>query len=156
MYLDFYFREANIDDVEQIQIVRNKVNENKLSNHNQLTDDDCAEYLSIKGKGWVCECNKRIVGFSIADLKENNIWALFVHPEFEGKGIGKRLHDIMLRWYFENITNTVWLSTSPKTRAEEFYRRQGWNECGITNHGEIKFIMNYDEWINRQRRLQSL
>jgi GNAT superfamily N-acetyltransferase len=50
----------------------------------------------VRGKGWVCEINNEIVGFSIADLKGNNIWALFLRPEFEKLGIGKRLHDIML------------------------------------------------------------
>jgi ribosomal protein S18 acetylase RimI-like enzyme len=38
----------------------------------------------------------RIVGFSIADVQANNIWALFVHPAYEDKGIGKHLHGLML------------------------------------------------------------
>jgi GNAT superfamily N-acetyltransferase len=42
-----------------------------------------------RGKGWVAETEDQIVGFSIIDLKENNIWALFVHPDFENKGIGR-------------------------------------------------------------------
>lgn len=49
----------------------------------------------------------QIVGFSIADLKENNIWALFVHPDFENLGIGRKLHDIMLDWYFEQNKDSV-------------------------------------------------
>ena len=53
-----------------------------------------------RGKGWVCEIENNIVGFAIVDLKENNIWALFVQPEFENMGIGKKLHTAMLNWYF--------------------------------------------------------
>jgi GNAT superfamily N-acetyltransferase len=64
-----------------------------------VTDKDCVEYLTLRGKGWVCEM-AQLVGFAIADLIDNNIWALFVHPDFEGKGIGKTLHDMMLDWYF--------------------------------------------------------
>ena len=94
------FREAVLEDIPQIQIVRNSVKENMLSNPALVTDKDCEEYLMRRGRGWVCEIEDSIAGFSIVDLKDKNIWALFVHPAFEGKGIGKKLHDIMLNWYF--------------------------------------------------------
>ncbi len=74
------FREATIADIPQIQIVRNSVKENMLSNPSVVTDDDCKTYLIEKGKGWVCEIKNNIVGFAIVDLKDKNIWALFVHP----------------------------------------------------------------------------
>jgi GNAT superfamily N-acetyltransferase len=140
------FREAGIDDIKQIQIVRNSVTENTLSNPNLVTDEDCKEFLSIRGKGWVCEINNEIIGFAIADLKDNNIWALFLRPEFEKKGIGKQLHDIMLDWYFKQTMDTVWLGTSPKTRAESFYRKAGWKETGTHGKGEIKFEMTHNDW----------
>ena len=140
------FREAVIKDIPQIQIVRNSVKENMLSNPALITDEDCATFITQRGKGWVCEMNDRIVGFSIVDLKENNIWALFVHPEFEGKGIGKKLHDIMLDWYFDQTKKTVWLGTAPNTRAEKFYCKAGWKEIGLHGKGEIKFEMSYDDW----------
>ena len=76
-------RAAKIDDIQHIQIVRNSVKENTLSNPNLVTDKDCEEFISVRGKGWVCEIDQQIVGFAIADLKENNIWALFVDPEYE-------------------------------------------------------------------------
>ena len=67
-------RDARIDDIGQIQIVRNSVIENTLSNPNLVTDEDCKEFLTIRGKGWVCEIDGRIIGFAIVDLKEKNIW----------------------------------------------------------------------------------
>ena len=79
------FREATIDDISQIQIVRNSVTENTLSNPDLVTDEDCKEFMTVRGKGWVCEIENKIVGFAIADLKENNIWGLFLHPSFENK-----------------------------------------------------------------------
>ena len=63
------------------------VKENVLSNPALVTDKDCEEYLNVRGKGWVCETDNQIIGFAIADLKENNIWALFIRPEYEGLGI---------------------------------------------------------------------
>jgi GNAT superfamily N-acetyltransferase len=143
-------REATIDDIKQIQIVRNSVTENTLSDPDLVTDEDCKEFLTVRGKGWVCEINKEIVGFSIADMKDNNIWALFLKPEFEGQGIGRQLYDIMLDWYFKQSKNSVWLGTSPGTRAEKFYRRSGWTEIGIHGNGEVKFEMKYDDWMSKR------
>ena len=140
------FREATITDIPQIQIVRNSVKENILSDPSVVTDKDCEEYLTLRGKGWVCEVDNSIVGFSIIDIKEKNIWALFVHPGYEGKGIGKKLQDIMLNWYFNQYVATLWLGTAPGTRAESFYRRSGWKEVGMHGKGEIKFELSYSDW----------
>lgn len=141
-------REATVNDIPQIQLVRNSVKENMLSNPALVSDEDCRVFLTERGKGWVCEIDGRIVGFSIADLKENNIWALFVHPDAEKQGIGRKLHDVMLHWYFSNTTATVWLGTAPGTRAASFYRKAGWQETGTHGKGEIKFEMQYAHWMS--------
>ncbi len=140
------FREAQLGDIKQIQFVRNAVKENTLSNPALVTDEDVAEYITKRGKGWVCVVHSEIAGFAIVDLIDNNIWALFVHPDFEGNGIGKKLHKLMLDWYFERTKEKVWLGTSPNTRAEKFYRMQGWKEVGIHEKNEIKFEMENKEW----------
>lgn len=142
-------RIAEITDIKQIQFVRNSVTENTLSNPNLVTDKDCLEFITKRGKGWVCEIDHKIIGFSIIDLKDKNIWALFLRPEFEKQGIGKRLHDIMINWYFEQTKTNVWLGTSPNTRAEMFYRKAGWTEIGSHGIDEIKFEMTYDNWSKR-------
>ncbi len=144
-------REAKTEDIQQIQVVRNAVTENTLSDHNLVTDEDCQTFLTVRGKGWVYELNNEIIGFSIVDLKDNNIWALFLKPEFEKQGIGQQLHDIMLDWYFEQTKETVWLGTSPMTRAEKFYRKAGWKEIGTHGKDEIKFEMTYADWMARPR-----
>jgi GNAT superfamily N-acetyltransferase len=144
-------REATIGDIAQIQIVRNSVTENALSNPDLVTDQDCEEFITKRGKGWVCEVENHIVGFCIADLKGNNIWALFLKPAYEKQGIGRQLHDIMLDWYFTQTQAKVWLGTSPNTRAEKFYRKTGWKEVGAHGKGEIKFEMTYTGWEQIKR-----
>ena len=86
-------RDAEIKDIYQIQVVRNLVKENQLSDPALVPDIDVEDYITRRGKGWVCEIDGEIVGFAIADLVDNNIWALFIHPDFERIGIGKKLHE---------------------------------------------------------------
>jgi len=143
-------RVAEVKDIYQIQVVRNLVKENRLSDPALVPDRDVEDYLIRRGKGWVCEINGKVVGFAIADLVENNIWALFIHPDFERIGIGKKLHDEMLNWYFSQTDTALWLGTAPKTSAEMFYRKAGWKEVGIHGKGEIKFEMTKDEWGSLQ------
>jgi GNAT superfamily N-acetyltransferase len=83
-------REAVTTDINQMQIIRNAVKENTLSNPALVTDADCEKFINTRGKGWVCTIDDSIVGFAIVDLQAQNIWALFVHPDFENKGIGKQ------------------------------------------------------------------
>jgi ribosomal protein S18 acetylase RimI-like enzyme len=142
-------REATIADIPQIQFVRHSVNENKLSNPALVTDKDCEEYMTVRGKGWVCEVEGKIAGFAIADLQDNNIWALFLQPKFEQQGIGRKLHDTMLNWYFAETQTTLWLSTSPNTRAASFYRKAGWLETGTYGKDELKFEMSHADWTKQ-------
>lgn len=140
------FREATPDDVPQIQRVRHSVKENVLSDPGLVPDADVLDYITRRGKGWVCEADERIVGFAIADVPGTNIWALFIEPEYEGKGIGQRLHRFMLDWYFSQTDKTVWLSTAPHSRADRFYRKAGWTETGVYGKGETKFEMTKEGW----------
>lgn len=142
-------REALIADIPQISKIRLAVKENILSNPDLVPYEDYVEFMTQRGKGWVCEIDNKIVGFSIVDLKENNIWALFIDPDFEKKGIGRQLHDMMLDWYFDQTETTVWLSTAPKSRAESFYRKAGWTEVGMHGKNEIKFEMTFENWNSR-------
>ena len=139
------FRQAIPEDIPQIQIVRNSVKENQLSNPNLIPDELVEEFITKRGKGFVCEIDKKIVGFSIVDFVENNVWALFLLPEFEGKGIGKKIHQLMLDEYFSKTKETIWLSTEANSRAETFYKKQGWKNAGL--HGnEVKFEMSFEDW----------
>jgi GNAT superfamily N-acetyltransferase len=140
------FREAEIRDIKQMQFVRHAVKENVLSDPALVPDKDVEEYITNRGKGWVCEVDKQLVGFAIVDLIENNIWALFVHPDFEAGGIGKKLHQFMMDWYFLQTKEKIWLGTDPNSRAYNFYKMQGWKEVGMHGKMEVKFEMDFSTW----------
>ena len=54
----------------------------------------------------------------------------------------------MLDWYFDQTKEKVWLGTSPNSRAENFYRLNGWKEVGMNGTKEIKFEMSFEDWNN--------
>jgi hypothetical protein len=80
---EIHIRIARLADVPGMQLVRNSVKENSLSNPALISDNDVGTYITQRGRGWISEINNTIVGFAIADLVDNNVWALFVHPGFE-------------------------------------------------------------------------
>jgi len=141
------FRDAKLEDIPEMRVVRNSVKENALSNPGLVTFHDYENFLTKRGKGWACEIDNRIVGFAIVDMVDHNVWALFVDPGFEARGIGKKLHDSMLDWYFTQTNTTLWLGTAPNTRAEKFYRTNGWREVGVHGKGEVKFEMTEKDWL---------
>lgn len=106
-----HIRIANQADIPQMHEVRMSVRENQLSDPSRIGLEHYRSMLAERGQGWVAEIEDRIVGFGIADYSSSNIWALFVHPDFEGRGIGRRLHDAMMQWCFEKGAARVWLTT---------------------------------------------
>ena len=68
-----------------------------------------------------------IVGFSIAN-RSGLVWALFVRPGWEGRGIATRLLALCIDWLRAIGVAEAFLDTGPGTRAEGFYRHQGWHE----------------------------
>lgn len=142
-------RQAHVSDIPALHTVRMAVKENVLSNPALVTGQHYRDYLTTAGRGWLCEVGDEVAGFAILDMNRHNVWALFVDPTYEGQGIGKRLQETMLQWYFEQTSDTLWLSTGPGTRAEEFYRRTGWRETGTTPDGETRFEMSIEAWTSR-------
>lgn len=142
------FREAKLEDIIPMHEIRMSVKENALSDPGLVKEQDYIEFIRDKGKGWVCESEHTILGFSIIDTMDHNIWALFVRPGYERLGIGRQLHDMMLGWYFQNHSENLWLGTAPGTRAESFYSRAGWKSTGTRSNGEIRFEITKDLWLS--------
>ena len=103
--------------------------ENRLTSR-AISDDEVVHAIEVAGRGWVVEVDRTVVGFAIGNAQDGNIWALFVDPDHEGRGHGRRLHDTMVAWLWSCGLRTLWLSTEPGTRAQRFYSRAGWTDVG--------------------------
>lgn len=132
-------REATAGDIPQMHRIRTSVRENVLTDPASVQPHHYRTLLDAGGRGWVAELDDAIVGFAVADVERSRVWALFVDPDREGLGIGRRLHDAVLGWLFERGLERVWLTTTRNTRAERFYRAAGWHESGENASGELRF-----------------
>lgn len=133
-------RSAVASDIAGIQHVRRSVRENRLES-TVISDEDVREAIERTGRGWVIESQGEIVAFSICNAKSGNIWALFVHPDYERRGYGRHLHDTMVSWLWSQRLDRLWLTTEPGTRAQRFYEAAGWQLTGQTDRGELRFEM---------------
>ena len=138
MATDLTIRLAGVADIPAIMAIRFAVRENQLSDPSKVTAQLCIEYLDALGRGWVCERDHQLIGFSYAS-KQGSIWALFVLPGYEGLGAGSRLLRAATDWLFEQGHESIWLSTGVETRAERFYTAQGWQRGEQKDDGEVVF-----------------
>lgn len=147
----FLVREATVADMPGISRVRLSVRENALSvqqlTERGITNASVAASLLTHRRGWIAERDAEIVAFAMADKANWSIFALFVLPEYEGRGLGSRLLEVAVDWLWESGAGRLWLSTSPNTRAASFYARQGWVQTGAAGYGDVRF-----EMASRQRR----
>ena len=137
---------ATRDDISEMHRIRLAVTENRLLNPDRVGQRDYESRLGLDGRGWIASVNGVTAGFAVADRSLGTIWALFVDPQHEGRGIGRRLHDAVVEWLFAAGAEWIWLSTEANTRAERFYRAAGWVSAGTQPNGEIRFELTHDRW----------
>jgi GNAT superfamily N-acetyltransferase len=130
-------RKATRADYPRISEIRFAVQENRPSNPAVI--ESLCDWLFDHSIFWVWEEGGAIQGFSAADPRDGSICALFVHPSYEGRGIGRALLppacDILKR----SGHATAVLTTEAGTRAERFYRADGWTETGRKEDGQVIF-----------------
>ncbi len=131
-------RKATIADGPRITEVRNAVRENRLSAVNVQKVADVARWIYENGTFWVWEQDGAVQGFAVADVRDGTIFGLFVHPDYEGRGIARALLPLAcedLRLAGHAVAK---LTTDPGSRAERFYRLNGWTDKG-REKGETVF-----------------
>lgn len=138
--MSVHVRVASEADIPAMHRIRLAVRENRLADPAMVQPDDYLPKITTDGRGWVAETGGAITGFAVADVVRGNVWALFVDPEAERRGVGRRLHDVMMEWFAAQGVERVWLSTDPGTRAEAFYQAAGWQPAG-EYHGEARYEM---------------
>src|SRR5690349_5858228 len=109
-------------DIPRIFEIRDSVRENRLSDPNAVTEAGASWFID-NGALWVWQgADGSFTGFSAGDVRDGSIWALFVAPGHEGKGIGRALLKVACDALRAAGHRAATLSTDPGTRAERHYR----------------------------------
>lgn len=139
--MSIQIRAAKAADVAGIFHVRTSVRENILSIRELadmgITAQAVIDMVSAELCAWVAVENNDVVGFSMINQDEGSLFAAFVLPSHEGKGIGRRLVLEAEGQLFARHA-VCWLETGKTTRAAGFYRRLGWSNEQNAGNGDIR------------------
>jgi ribosomal-protein-alanine N-acetyltransferase len=82
---------------------------------------------------WVLEMESRIVGHGVLSVAvgEAHLLNLCIHPQWQGRGLGRRLLERMLRLAREHGADTAFLEVRASNQvAQRLYESAGFNEIG--------------------------
>jgi len=127
-WLDTYVnKEANInpEDIESV------FKDNEKPERKKKIEETKERYQEKSKQTWVAEENGKVVGFCEAINEKDNrcISAIYVLPQYHGKGIGGRLITKAFDWLGEDKP----ISVSPveyNINAINFYKKYGFVETG--------------------------
>lgn len=141
-------REAKRADVRGMFDVRTSVTENHLSREQMqqlgITESVVADMIQQRRCAWVATADDTLVGFSMILPDEGCLFAAFVLPEYEGRGIGRRLVALAEEELFK-YHESAWLETDEQSRAARFYLQLGW--------GDKQTIDGCDIRLTKRRRI---
>jgi GNAT superfamily N-acetyltransferase len=133
-------RRATAADLPRIAEIRFSVDQNRLTDPGRVPSEMVAWFLDNPGfRVW--EEDGRVLGFAAHDPRDGSVWALFVDPGHEGRGIGSALLAGELRLLREAGASRIWLTTDPASRAAGFYRRRGFVHEGLTRNGREEILV---------------
>lgn len=145
--MSFHIRTARLSDIEGMFDVRTSVIENHLSREEMrqmgITESVVGDMVEKSLCAWVATENNKIIGFSMIFPDEGCLFAAFFLPEYEGKGIGRRLVMLAEQELFQHH-EIAWLETDKNSRAAKFYMQLGWGNETDLNGTDIKLEKSRD------------
>lgn len=134
-------RFAQQSDISALFHVRTSVRENHLSMEQLtqmgITEVSISEMIAASPCAWVATVNGDVVGFSMIDARDASLFAAFVLPAHEGKGLGKELVLVAEKELFKHHPE-IWLETEKDSRAAGFYRHLGWSNEREAKNNQIR------------------
>lgn len=137
-------RLATLADIEALFAIRTAVTDNALTREQLaelgITPESIAELLAAEPCAWVVEVGGEVVGFSLIDLANGEVFALFVRPDWQGQGFGARLLAAAETALFRRHA-LIWLVTDgrPAVRANAFYRSHGWHRVVSLEGTDVRY-----------------
>lgn len=130
-------REMTVEDIPEVYSLRSLTRENALTREQLeklgITVDSVSRMLGTSHRGWVCLDAGNVVGFSMGNINTGEMWVIAIHPDYEGRGIGRKLITRVQDWLWDAGWDKIWLTTDIDTslRAYGFYKYLGWSDYEI-------------------------
>jgi ribosomal protein S18 acetylase RimI-like enzyme len=154
------FREAQPRDIPEMFALRGGTRENpitigELALLGITPELTTAAMTSGRSKSWVCLHGSSLVGFATGDSVSGEVLVLAVHPDFERRGIGRRLLMAVVEALRYAGCDRIWLAASADSavRSHGFYRHLGWQSTGeaTANGDEILECTPDYRWSGRDQ-----
>lgn len=137
----FAIRPAVRGDVDAMFRIRCAVTENTLSVAELaelgITPAAIAERVTASPCAWVARDQGQVVGFAMVDLDDACLFAAFVEPAHQGRGLGVQLIQACETALFQRHAR-AWLETAGDSRAARLYARLGWVRTEDLGNGDIR------------------
>lgn len=131
------YRAAVPSDVAACIELRGRTRENavsveRLKQLGVTQDSWSADVANGDLPGHVCVDDSRIVGYVFADKHTGEVIVLALLPEWEAKGIGRHLLELMITDLAKLGFRRLFLgcASDPNVRSHGFYRHLGWKSTG--------------------------
>lgn len=96
---------------------------------------------SVEGEEvWVAEYDGKIVGFISLWVPDNFIHNLFIHPDYQRRGIGSDLLEIAEKRLIFPMTLKIAMDN---LQACKFYEKHGWHKVSIYNNRDSESYILY-------------
>lgn len=92
---------------------------------------DC---LRARYSCWVCEVDDGVIGYGILSMGagEAHVLNISIHPEYQGRGLGRELLAHLLGLAREHGAEAAFLEVRPSNRAAvHLYESMGFNQAGL-------------------------
>ncbi|MBB4867898.1 GNAT superfamily N-acetyltransferase [Pseudomonas nitritireducens] len=137
-------RRATVADIDTLFDIRTSVRQNHLSREQMselgITPQVLAEVIQASPCAWIAEWDGKAGGFAMVDGEAAEVFALFVRPELEGRGLGGLLLAAAEEFLFRDHPS-IWLVTDggEEIRANAFYLRRGWQLAGRVDERDVRY-----------------
>ena len=100
-----------------------------------ITPESVIAMLHTSHRGWVALDAGQVIGFVMGNQQTGEMWVIAVLPDYENRGVGRRLLTLVEDWLWSTGWKELWLTTDPDEnfRAVGFYRRLGWVDWKFEN-----------------------
>lgn len=146
------YRPAAPDDIVACIDLRGKTRENSVSVERLkalgITRESwSADVADGSLPGYLCFDDGKLAGYCFGDKSTGEVVVLALLPEWEGKGIGKQLLNMIIRDFSALGFTRLFLgcSPNPKVRSHGFYRYLGWTSTGTFDAARDEILEYFPE-----------